>query len=229
VSDQDITTTAPAAPSAAAPDFDRSAYDAELTRLRNQVGQYEQSLSALQPYADEINWLASDPGNAEFIRKSRRAYEQARQEDTQLPPGMRALGDKVDKIDKFVDSLQAEQQRAAQEPFQRWMREAEAFLHSKAKDNPAIQEQLNNIAYQFGALSRPVANGGRGMSLDEAWQYITEPPYVKKNSPAPPPPSMRADAGMPGLPPPSRETPTASNGSKKLSQIILERLQPQGA
>ena len=71
----------PAAAAAPAPavggGVDQAAYEAELNRLRAENLAYQETYQRLQPYVEDINWLTQDQQNAEFLRRSRKAYEQA--------------------------------------------------------------------------------------------------------------------------------------------------------
>lgn len=220
---------APAPPSAQ-PDagFDRAAYDRELATLRQQNEVFRNSLEQLRPYAEDIDWATSDPQHIEFIRRSRKTYEEAMRRDAQLPEEFRPLADDVRALKEFTNELREQQQRAAQEPFQKWTADGERYLLEKAEKHPEIKQFLNEIAGQIGVLCRPTQYGGRGMTFDEGWKRVSAG-YIKQQSSAPPP-SMRGDAGNPGLPPPSRQA--APEGGKphgtSIGKLVAERMK-QGA
>jgi hypothetical protein len=230
VADTDTTGAAPAgSPASSSPGFDRAAFDAELAAARQEAATYRQTLEALRPYEDDLNWLLEKPDNVEFVRESRRAYESARQAREQTSPELKPIVEDLREIKAFTNDLKAAQERAKQEPFLKWQRDGEQYLLGKVNEDPELKPHLNRIAAQLGTLCRPAEYGGLGMTFDEGWKELTEPSFVKKQNSAPPP-SMRGDAGMPGLPPASRPAPLPSgDGSgKKLSALILERMAASG-
>lgn len=219
----------PGGPGAAAPapspSVDTSQFEAELSRLRAENQQLQQGYEQLRPYADVIEWAVADPKNADFVRESRTAWENAQKARNEVPAEMRPIAEKVDRISSFVDDFTKQQQYAAQEPLRKFVQEGEQYLNEKAREHPEIKNSLNQIGAQLSLLCRPQQFGGAGMTLDEGWKRVS-PGWVEAKSSGAPPTSIRADSGMPGLPPPSRVPPVAGTGDgKKLGQIVLERMQ----
>jgi hypothetical protein len=214
-----------APPNQPAPSVDTSQFEAELSRLRAENQQLQQGYQQLRPYAEEIEWLASDPANQQLVRETRQAYETARKSRQQVPEEFRPVAEKVDKLTDFVDEFKQQQQYAAQEPLRKFVQDGEAYLNAKAKEHPEIKNSLMQIGAQLSVLCRPQQFGGAGMTLDEGWARVS-PGWVEAKSSGAPPTSMRADSGMPGLPPPSRPPIASGSGDgKKLGQIVLERMQ----
>lgn len=220
---------APPAPSAAPPaapatGVDAAAYERQLAELRAENERFRQGLTALQPYRETIERIASDSEYADFVRDTSRSYDEIRkQRGGQVPDELRPLEQKLDRLDKFVDQLEAQQRRASEEPRQRWLSEGRTFCEGLMGKHPnELGRGVDPTFAWAGALENLCAS--RGLSWEDGWK-ILEPAFVKQKS-SPPPSSLRSDAGMPGLPPPSRE-PQAGGGSaagKQLGQIVLERM-----
>lgn len=200
---------------------DPAQLQAELERYRSENTQLRAGLEQLRPYAEDIEWVVGDPKNAEFLRESRKAYEQARQARQQVPDELRPIAEKVDKLTNFVDEFTAAQARAAAEPRMRWLQEGKTFCEGLMAKHPnELSRSADPTLSWTGALQNICES--RGLSWEEGWK-ILQPAFVKQIS-GPPPPSMRADSGLPGLPPPSR-APSQTGEGKKLGQIVLERMQ----
>jgi hypothetical protein len=204
---------------------DTSQYEAELARLRQENFDLQRGYQELRPYADDITWLTQDPANVELVRETRQAYENARKSRQQVPEGMEPLAKDIHDVKSFVEEFKQQQQYASQEPLRKFVQEGEAYLNAKAKEHPEIKNSLMQIGAQLSVLCRPQQFGGAGMTLDEGWARVS-PGWVEAKSSGPPPSSMRADSGMPGLPPPFRPPASTPAGEgKKLGQIVLERMQ----
>lgn len=223
----DLTTGTPQPLGAAAPAATPSGVDldqmrAELERIRGERDQLASGLQQLRPYAEDIEWLTQDPGNQQFLRESRKAYDDARKARNAVPEELRPIAEKVDRLNSFVDNFEAAQQRAAAEPHQRWLQEGRSFCEGLISKHPnELGKNADPSLAWAGALERICQS--RGLTWEEGWK-ILQPAFVKEVS-GPPPTSMRADTGFAGLPPPSRQPVAGDPAGKKLGQIVLERMQ----
>lgn len=205
----------PPAPSAG---IDAAQYNEALEENRR----LRAGLAALQPFAEDIEWIAGDPAHAEFVRTSRQSYDEMTKRREGVSPELQPIKAQLDEVTGFIKEFKAAQAQAASQPRQKWLTEGKTFAEGLIAKHPAELGRTGDPSMSWAGALQNICES-RGLTWEEGWK-ILEPAFVKPKSSAPPP-SMRADAGIPGLPPPTRQ-PAADPAApgQKLGDIVLERL-----
>ena len=177
---------------------------AELRAFREQA---TQSFAALEPYADDLKWMAENEDNVKFIRQARETYENSRRsQEPQLDANGQLLWERFKPAVEYVSKLQErEQQMTAQQ-------QAEHNRKVRSEADALITKDPR-LANNNRALLQSVANYGdqRGISsLTEAYNEWSKDIGVPEARAATPPRSLRGEAGAAGVPGPSTLPPIKS-------------------
>jgi DNA repair ATPase RecN len=183
--------------------------DAELEQLRSYYQQTAPTLERLQPYADDIRSFVENEDDREFYRQAREARKRiAEAQAPQIDPSLKPVLDKFEPVAQYVNDLQRREAEAAQRAQQETAQAQWSHVQSLARDHSWLAE--NNYAAAFDVAAYGDRRGIK--DFDKAFDAYRQEMTGRFNSaPASPPPrSLRADAGNPGVPGPKAPGPITS-------------------
>lgn len=181
--------SSPSAP--AVPSYDPS----YVSRLEAEYQQAQSILQGIQPYVDDIKWMAQNEDNVEFIRKARKNYDIARQPeiDPTYEPVLRQFREELAPVKQYVEEIRSERTRSQQAEHQKFLSENTMYANRLQAQEKLSRDDLVEVAAYADALANRYQ---RNVGIEEAWKKLTSRGSQKEAAP----PSLRADAGAVGIP-----------------------------
>lgn len=181
----------PVVPSGPDPDY--------VAKLEAYVRQQQQELNRYEPFRDDLDWMAADESRREGVKRYRQAYEQAAKPE--IHPDLKPVLDRFDAeiapIKAYITRQEQTEQRAAQQQRQKFEADNMAFANRLAATEKLSGDQLQQIAAYADSKAQ---RAGRNVGIEEAYKDMRS---FGPRTPEAAAPSLRADAGTPGVPGPS--------------------------
>lgn len=208
------------------------ALQAKFDELNTQAAQQQALLTRLSPYAEDIQWMVEEGGAIDAVRNTRKALKAMRESSQPqfTDPSQQALFEKVSHLDEFVTGLQKREQDEAERPQREQAQRYEAW-----KNDPANDRFFKKLVAEHPEIQGPqirylaeLAAADNFAPLETVWNkvghHITGAP-----APAPPPSSLRADAGEAGATPPTGTVADMKPGDaqKAMRAFIVQDLKKQ--
>ena len=179
------------APASAAP-----TYSPEIQAELDFAKQARQTFEVLQPYAEDIDRFVSDESYREMARNSYKAYETMRQPTKpEMPPEFAPIVDRLDKVSNYVDTLQQRETAAQAAERDASMRATTEYAQRLVAEHPFLAEDNFAGIQMVGTVAAQ-----RGITFEDAWKKYGAMFAAPRQATPPPPRSLRADAGTPGVP-----------------------------
>ena len=164
--------------------------------LQRQLADAQATFTALQPHAARIRRLVDDPTAATLFDDAIDAYKRVQEKQgPQIDPTMRPVYDKVSRLEKFVDDLEARNKAEAERPQREFNDRYTAWQNDPT--NNRFFERLrtdHQLAPHDVRWLAQVAANNNFEPLEEVWKKESWR-FVRGASATPPPTSLRAEAG----------------------------------
>ncbi len=199
----------------------------EIERLRARAAladQYEGTLRALEPYADDITRIANDADYREYVRTSRDVYDElGKKREPGIPPELQAVRDSIlSEIKPFKEQYerqQSEAQAAYNARKQAVFDEGKPIVLAHLERHPELK-QSGAFARALEAMQLEATE--RGKPFKEVWDTFTGG-FSTGETRSAPPKQLRANAGEQGIPAASERRAPANDGKpKSFKETFLE-------
>jgi hypothetical protein len=197
--------------------------DSRIAELESRLAQYDNVITRLQPYHEDITFLDSDEDGREFLREARRTYVEQREArrkaaEPKLDPNAQALVEafyeRVKPSLEFVDKLRERetpeyaQQEQAKAQTAAFVRQNEEYAQRLVAEHGLTENDvLDVVAFANALHEREKAQGRtRFVGLEEAWKKMAA--RAQAAAPTSPARSLRAHSAAPGIPAASKPQPT---------------------
>jgi hypothetical protein len=197
-----------------------------FTNLAPHKGLVEKVLSD-EKYRERAARLASDEDAGRFYDETIANYEAIRQRQApQLPPELKPIGDKLDRMNKFIDEQEKRNQAADLDAQRRTVQtrvqsdaaivnELEKTYEFLADDNYAMVGQMAQDAQRRGVPFKTVAD--EFVTRMSRYNFARKAQENQREDR-----TLRASAGTPGVPGPSTKKPEEE---KPFFNSVLDALQ----
>ena len=200
-----VPTTTAAADGGAAPSSAGSGIDAnEYAELRAYREQANRSFQALEPVADDVQWMLADEANREFIKQARRTYEESkRSREPELDPSSKRVLDELAPIKEYVSAQQKREQDAVRREQMDFARKTRSVRDKLVTEKPWLAEQNDAGIFAIAAYGDRLGITDLNEAA-KAFEAAGQPRGVT------PPRSLRGEASAAGVPGPSSLPPIKS-------------------
>jgi hypothetical protein len=196
---------------------------ARMAELEEYARAAHNRLQQLEPLAEDIEALEKDESYREFVRSSRKSYqqmleEQRRAEDEALSPdGRRLLAEietrlkpaleEVNVLRTERESRTAAQAAAAKEASEKFQRENLEYAQRLVAEQKLTSEEILELSRYAKVLHDDLVAKGepRFVPLEEAYKRLYGRAEARASAPVPK--SLRAKSGAPGVPGASKAPP----------------------
>lgn len=183
---------------------------AELDRLRGYYNQAEADYAFLGPIRDDVIRLGRDEKARQFYRDALKSYDQLQADQDKTPAEMRPLLDSVHKIEERMDKRDQSEQYAQQAALQERGKKEWETVYKLGAANPWLAKENYRAVPEIVAWAN--SNGMGNSDFSTVFDAYTSEMHDRFGSgqAQPPPRSLRADAGVPGVPGPRGPGPIKS-------------------
>lgn len=194
----------------------------QIAELQQKASAYDQVTQTLSPYRDDIVRLVEDQKFRDFNKQSWEAYQHLQQQQQpQIAPEFKPIVDKLDSLESFVNEQRQAQRAQQQVEEQKWINENADYAKRLIATEGLNQERVIQLGMYADTLARAE---GRRVGLEEAYKRVQS--FAKAE--AQPPRSLRSDAGAPGVPGKSTQTPDPTRLSTDFAGVVRDALASSG-